>query len=484
MQQKPAIMDSEEFKKQAHLFVEWMGDYLENITDYPVKSTVSPGEIKGKLSDSCPVKGEDMSDIFKDFREIIMPGVTHWQHPSFHAYFPANSSYPSLLGEMLTAAMGLQCMMWDTSPAAAELEERVTCWLRDMTGLPSSWKGVIQDTASTATLVAILTARERLTDFRCNEKGLFDEKKMRVYCSAEAHSSVDKGVRIAGLGTDNLVKIPVDENLAMKPELLDKAIREDTEKGFLPLCTVAALGTTGTVAVDPVDEIGSICEKYNIWLHIDAAYAGSALILPEYRHMMKGVEKADSFVFNPHKWLFTNFDCSLYFVKECGSLKKTFSITPEYLKTGSEENVNNYRDWGIQLGRRFRALKLWFVLRSFGEEGLQKKLREHISIAGIFKNLLLKNGEFELTSPASFNVICFRWTPAGYSEEDYNELTRDLMTRINLSGKAFLSHTVVKGKYTIRMVAGQTNISVEHIEMLHQLLVETAEEIIRERKGG
>ncbi len=474
-------MTPDEFKKQAHMFVEWMGDYLENIDTYPVKPDIAPGNIKGKLPGSCPEKAEGMDEIFEDFLKIILPGVTHWQHPSFQAYFPANSSYPSLLGEMLTAAMGLQCMMWDTSPAATELEEEVTNWMRDMTGLPPSWEGVIQDSASSATLVALLTAREKLTGYKCNETGLYGFRKMRVYCSSEAHSSIDKGVKIAGLGSENLVKIPVDENLAMIPELLEKAIRDDLDRGFMPLCTVGALGTTGTVAVDPIAETAEICNRYNIWFHIDAAYAGSALILPEYRHLLKGIEMADSFVFNPHKWLFTNFDCSLYFVKESGSLKNTFAITPEYLKTGSGERVNNYRDWGIQLGRRFRALKLWFVLRSNGLEGLQKKLREHIRIADVFRKMITESGMFELTAPPSFNVVCFRWTPPDFSEEDYNKLTEKLLSEINLSGKAFLSHTIVEGKFTIRMVAGQTNVSVEHIEKLYELITGTAKGLVSKK---
>ncbi len=472
-------MDTNEFKKHGHNFVEWMGDYLENISRYPVKPGINPSEIKDQIPFSAPEEGEDMEKIFEDFLKIIVPGVTHWQHPSFFGYFPANSSYPSLLAEMLTAAMGLQCMMWETSPAATELEERMTQWLRDMAGLPESWEGVIQDSASSATLVALITAREAATGFKCNDKGVYKEKTMRIYCSTEAHSSIEKGVKAAGFGKENLVKIPVDGNMAMQPAQLENAIINDLEKGYMPLCVVGALGTTGTVAVDPLEKIAEICKKHKLWLHIDAAYAGSALILPEYRHLRKGVEYADSFVFNPHKWLFTNFDCSIYFVKDSGALKKTFEITPEYLKTDTGSSVNNYRDWGIQLGRRFRALKLWFVIRNLGAGGLREKLRYHISLAGLFKDYLLREGTFELTAPPAFNVVCFRWTPEGFAEKEYNNLTRRLLEEINRSGKAFVTHTMVEEKYTIRMVAGQTGTSEEHIDNLWNLIKTITHEITR-----
>ncbi|MBL4650573.1 MAG: aminotransferase class V-fold PLP-dependent enzyme, partial [Aureispira sp.] len=312
-------MNNKEFRKYAHQMVDWMADYFENIEEYPVKAQVQPKEIYNQLPEQAPLKGEEMSVIFKDFQDIILPGITHWQHPKFFAYFPANTSFPSILGEMLTATLGAQCMIWDTSPAAAELEERVMNWLRDLMGIPSSFEGVIQDTASTATLTAILSARERVTNFESNQNGIA-QNNFRVYCSTETHSSVEKAVKIAGLGKNNLVKIPVDEQLRMQPAALEKAIQEDFKNGYRPMCIVAAIGTTGTTAIDPLKEIANISQKFDIWLHVDAAYAGSALILPEFQWMIEGIEQIDSFVFNPHKWLLTNFDCSVYFIKDKESL--------------------------------------------------------------------------------------------------------------------------------------------------------------------
>ncbi len=309
-------MTSEEFRIKAHEFVDWMADYLSSIEEYPVKANVQPGEIYNKLPENPPETGESMDEIFKDFQNIIMPGITHWQSPNFFAYFPANSSYASILAEMLTATLGAQCMIWETSPAAAELEEKVMNWLIQMLGLPSGFEGVIQDTASTATLAALITAREKATQLRINEKGFKSEDKFRIYCSGETHSSIEKAVKIAGFGKENLVKIEVDENFRLKPDLLKESIERDIEQGYQPLSIVATIGTTGTTSSDPLEEIALISKKYNLWLHVDAALAGSALLLPEYRWMIKGIEQVDSFVFNPHKWLFTNFDCSAYFVRD------------------------------------------------------------------------------------------------------------------------------------------------------------------------
>jgi len=333
-------METAEFREWAHRLADWMADYYENIESFPVKSQVLPGEIMARLPMLPPVKSENMESIFSDFREIILPGITHWQSPDFYAYFPANGSFPSILGEMLTAALGAQCMIWETSPAAAELEERVMDWLKQMTGLPVSWSGVIQDTASTSTLAAILSARERYFDFRINEAGFASHEGLRVYCSTETHSSIEKAIKIAGIGRQHLVKVRVDEQFRMDADALRKAIINDIELGLKPCCVVATLGTTGTTSVDPLAEIAAICHEYNIWLHIDGAYGGTALLLPEYRWMIKGIEQADSFVFNPHKWMFTNFDCSAYFVKDKESLIRTFEILPEYLKTATRGKVN------------------------------------------------------------------------------------------------------------------------------------------------
>lgn len=466
-------MDNNEFRLQAHKLVDWMADYLENVSRYPVKSQVSPGDILKMLPSKAPAEGESMADIFSDFEKIIMPGITHWQSPKFFAYFPANASYPSLLGEMLTATLGAQCMKWETSPAAAELEEQVLEWLRKMIGLPEGFTGVIQDSASSATLASIITARERKGNFRINAEG-YAGNKYRVYCSSEAHSSIEKAVRIAGLGSNNLVKIAVDEDFRMIPAELDKQMTFDLEQGYIPLCVVAALGTTGSTAVDPLAGIGSICKKHNAWLHVDAAFAGSALILPEYRWMIEGIDLVDSFVFNPHKWLFTHFDCSAYYVRDRQSLVNTFSILPEYLRTNTQGKVNDYCDWGVQLGRRFRALKLWFVLRNFGVNALQEKLRNHIRLAGEFRDWLLQDERFELLAPLTFNVICFRLKPGNLSLEESNRKNEELLHRINSTGKMYITHTKLAGRYTLRMVIGQTNVEHKHIEEAFGLLLQLA----------
>ncbi|HLO91934.1 MAG TPA: aminotransferase class V-fold PLP-dependent enzyme, partial [Lentimicrobium sp.] len=356
------ITDPSEFRKEAHKMADRIADYYEQVEKLPVKSQVKPGDVISKLPPSAPETAEDMDAIMNDFDNIIMPGITHWQHPSFFAYFPANTSYPSILAEMLTATLAQQGMVWETSPAAAELEERMMEWLKKLCGLPESFTGVIQDTASASTLAALLTARERCSNWQINQQGFTDHNKYRVYCTTETHSSIEKAVRIAGFGSSNLVKIEVDDMFAMKPESLEWTVSADLKAGFVPCAVVATAGTTSCTAVDPVNEIGKICARFNVWLHVDGAYAGSAMVLPEMRQYIKGLELADSYVFNPHKWMFTNFDCSAYFVKDTEALIKTFEILPEYLKTSSRGQVNDYRDWGVALGRRFRALKLWFVL--------------------------------------------------------------------------------------------------------------------------
>ncbi len=465
------MMKNSEFRKYAHELVDWMADYLENVENYPVKSPVSPGEIIAQLPDAPPENPESFSQIMQDFEKIILPGVTHWQHPNFHAYFPANSSPPSVLAEMLTATLGLQCMIWQTSPAAAELEERTMQWLQQMLDLPREWHGVIQDTASTATLCSILTAREQHSDYRINQKGFAENPRFVVYCSEQTHSSIDKAVKIAGIGSDNLRKIAVDENYAMQPEALEAAIRADIAAGYHPLCVVATLGTTGSTAIDPLRPIGEICRRFGVWLHVDAAYAGTALILPEFRRMADGLELADTFVFNPHKWMFTNFDCSAYFVKDKGALIRTFEILPEYLKTSEDNRVNNYRDWGIQLGRRFRALKLWFVIRSYGVEGIRKKLRQHIYLAQQVVKWMTSHPDFELLAPAPLNAICFRYHPANIADEAIlNELNEKLLQRLNASGEVFLTHTKLNGRYTIRLIVGQTNVALKHVEKVWALI--------------
>ncbi len=464
----------EEFRKHAHQLVDWIADYYQQIEKYPVKSQVNPGDIIGQLPDHAPQEGTSFEEIFKDFQQVILPGITHWQSPNFYAYFPANASFPSLLGEMLMAALGTQCMIWETSPAAAELEEQVMRWLRDMIGLPKGFSGVIQDTASTATLCALLTAREKKTAYQTNEQGLQQAKRMRIYCSTETHSSVEKGIKIMGLGRENLVKIPVDEEQSIEIDSLREAIAQDMAAGYVPLCVVAALGTTGALAFDPLEGIAALCKEHKIWLHVDAAYAGSAFILPEYQHYLKGIEGVDSLVFNPHKWLMTHFDCSAYFVRDTEALVRTFSILPEYLKTSTRGKVNDYRDWGIPLGRRFRALKLWFVLRSFGVEGLQKTIRQHIDLTNELAEMINTENDFTL-KVQRMNLLAFCYQPEGFDDTDeLNNINQQLMDALNASGKMYLTHTKVEGQLLLRMVIGQTHVESRHVMDSWKLIQETA----------
>ncbi len=466
--------DLDAFREHAHRMVDKLVDYFRNIEKYPVKARVEPGEIISRLPDLPPKSGEAMEEIVRDFDRIILPGMTHWQSPNFFAYFPANSSYPSVLAEMLTATLGAQCMIWETSPAAAELEERMMEWLIRMTGLPSSWEGVIQDTASTATLAALLTAREQKSGYRINREGFRGDERYRIYASSETHSSVEKAVGIAGFGRENLVHCNVRDDLALDPADLERRIKKDLEQGYTPLAVVATLGTTSTTAVDPLREIAPIARRHDLWLHIDAALAGSALILPEYRWMIEGIGEADSFVFNPHKWLFTNFDCSAYFVRDKEALIRTFEILPEYLKTGTRGKVNDYRDWGIPLGRRFRALKLWFVIRSFGVEGLQKMLREHLRLARWVKEQVDEHPRFERLAPVPLNTVCFRYAPEGAGEEELDRLNAALLKMVNETGKAYFTHTRVRGKYAIRFMVGQTHTRERHVRAAWQLITDIA----------
>ncbi|PLX02731.1 MAG: aspartate aminotransferase family protein [Marinilabiliales bacterium] len=458
--------------------IDWLEEYFRELEKYPVKSLSKPGDIYNQIPPLPPESGENYDAIFQDVNKKIIPGITHWQHPMFMAYFPANSSEPSLMAEMITAGMGAQCMKWETSPAAAELEERMMQWLRQMIGLPEVFEGVIQDSASSATLCSILTAREKFSNYNINKYGYSGMPKYRVYCSDQAHSSIERAVRIAGIGSANLVKVAVNDDFSMNTSSLEEQIQKDLKEGLMPLCVVSALGTTSTTAVDDINRIGDLCEKYRVWHHVDAAYSGSALILPEYKNLIHGVEKADSFVFNPHKWLFTNFDCSAYFVKDKHALINTFSLIPEYLNTGDQDVVNDYSNWGVPLGRRFRALKLWFVIRHFGVEGLKNKLKAHIEFAHNLKHEIQEHKDFEILAPALFNVICFRYLPAGVdTNEEINRINKLLLEKINQSGKLFLSHTVLNGKYTIRIVTGQTNLTREHVDQAWRIILREAEEL-------
>ncbi len=467
-------MDKELFRGFGYKFVDWVVEYLEQVEKYPVKSRVEPGWIKNQIPSSPPEKGEAMELIFKDFQDIILPGITHWQHPGWFAYFPANNSPPSVLAELLTAGIGAQCMIWQTSPAAAELEEVVMEWLKKMLGLPEGMEGCIQDTASTATLCALLTARERATGFQSNLKGL--REPLTVYASQETHSSIEKDVKIAGFGKEYLRYIPTDDCFAMIPHKLEEAILEDKAQGFKPTCVVATIGTTSSTAVDPLEPIGEICSRHQVWLHVDAAFAGTAAILPEKREILRGAEHMDSFVFNPHKWMFTNFDCSAYFVKDPGLLIRTFEIHPEYLKTGVDAKVKNFRDWGIQLGRRFRALKLWFVIRTYGVEGLREMIREHLRLAQLFKGFVEEDPRFELMAPVNFSLVCFRFND-GRPDDRLDQINEKIIEQVNSSGRVFLTHTSLGGKYTIRMAIGQRTTREDHVRKAWDIIRESAEKV-------
>jgi aromatic-L-amino-acid decarboxylase len=468
-------MKNEDFRRAGYQFVDWIADYFENVEKYPVVSRVEPGDIKKMIPAVPPARGEAMEAIFRDFENILMPGVTHWQHPGWFGYFPANNSPASVLGELLTAGLGAQCMVWQTSPAAAELEEVVLDWLRQMIGLPEGFSGVIQDTASTATLCALLSARERATGYDGNESGL--TRPLAVYASEEAHSSVDKGVRIAGFGKKNLRRIPTDARFALIPEKLEEAIVRDRDGGLVPACVVATAGTTSSGAIDPLRPIGEICRRQGVWLHVDAAWAGTAALLPDKRWVLDGAELADSLVFNPHKWMVTNFDCSAYFVRDPAALIRTFEIHPEYLKTGVDAKVKNYRDWGIQLGRRFRALKLWFVVRSYGVEGLQAMVGEHLRLAGLIKDWVEADSRFELLAPADLALVCFRLND-GRDEPALNELNRRFLAEINAAGPVFLTHTTLRGKYTLRFVVGQRTTEERHVRGAWDIITAAAARVL------
>ncbi len=465
-------MEKESFRQYGYKFVDWVVDYFADIEKFPVKPPVAPGDIRKRLPAAPPTEGESMERIFQDFQEIVLPGITHWQHPSWFAYFPANNSPPSVLAELLTAGIGAQCMVWQTSPSAAELEEVVLDWLRQILGLPEGMTGVIQDTASTATLVALLSARERVTNYTANVTGI--RERLTVYASEETHSSIEKGVKIAGYGRENLRHIPTDKQFAMIPEKLEEAVVADKNRGFVPACVVGTVGTTSSTAVDPLGEIGKICRNHDVWFHVDAAFSGTAAILPEKKWMLDGMEFVDSFVFNPHKWMLTNFDCSAYFVRDEGALIRTFEIHPEYLKTGVDAEVKNYRDWGIQLGRRFRALKLWFVIRSYGVEGLQKIVREHIRLAEIVRDWVKQDERFELMAPVTVSLVCFRLND-GRSEKELNELNKEFLDRLNRTGKLLLTQTSLRGKYVLRMSIAARLTEERHVREAWKLIQSTAE---------
>ncbi|HEY0426256.1 MAG TPA: aminotransferase class I/II-fold pyridoxal phosphate-dependent enzyme [Pyrinomonadaceae bacterium] len=465
-------MSAADFRRFGHEIVDWIAEYFENIESFPVLSQNEPNELKNALPKSAPQAGEDFADVLRDVDELILPAVTHWNHPNFHGLFSTSTSSVGVFGEMLAAAFDMKAMLWRTSPASTELEEVVLDWLRQMMNLPGDFKGIIYDTASVSTLHAIAVARERL-NLRIREEGMSgraDLPLLRVYCSEHVHSSIDKAVIMLGLGQKSLRKIPTNERFEMDVEKLSGAIEDDVRNGFLPFCVVPTIGTTSSSSVDDVERIADVCEKHNLWLHVDTAYAGATAIVPEFQKFFKGLERADSIVTNPHKWLFTPFDLSVLFVKDLDLLKKTFSLVPEYLKTN--ETVTNQMDYGIQLGRRFRSLKFWFILRYFGRQGLIDRIREHCRLARLFASWVEESENFEMLAPVPFALVCFRACPK--TVDDLDVFNENLMNEINASGKAYLSHTKLGGKFTLRLSVGSIRVEERHIRKVWNLLNEVA----------
>jgi aromatic-L-amino-acid/L-tryptophan decarboxylase len=471
-------MTPEQFRAEGKKVIDWIADYYENIEKYPILSQVKPGEIKASLPGNPPQKGESMEDMMHDLDEKIMPGITHWQSPNFYAYFPSNTSFPSILGDLISSGLGVQGMIWATSPSATELETRVLDWLTDMMGMPEKFKststggGVIQDTASTSSLTAMIAARERATKFQSNKTGI--QPKLVAYISTQTHSSLEKAAKIIGIGSENLRLIDVDEKFAMRTDLLKEQIQKDKAAGFTPFFICAALGTTSSNAIDPIKEIGEIARKENCWFHIDAAMSGTAMLCPEFRHFQEGVDLADSYCFNPHKWMFTNFDCDVFWVANRQDLINTFSILPEYLRNKATESgeVFDYRDWHVQLGRRFRSLKLWFVIRHYGVEGLKFHIRKHIELAQKFTEWIRQSEDFEIFVEPPFNLVCFRHKVG----DDFN---MKLMNAVNQTGKAYFTHTKLNGQVVLRMSIGQTNTEEKHVKATWDLI----EKIARDMKS-
>jgi len=466
-------MTPEEFRRQGHAVVDWIADYYGRIESFPVLSQVKPGEIRASLPLSPPARGESFDTILADVDKLILPGITHWQSPNFFAYFPCNASGPAILGDLLSSGFGVQGMLWATSPACTELETHVLDWLVPMLGLPekflssSTGGGVIQDTASSASLCALLAGRERATNYQSNARGC--DGKLVAYCSTQTHSSVEKAAKVAGIGASNLRAIAVDDKFAMRPHQLAQQIAQDKAAGLVPCFVCATVGTTSSNAIDPVPDIARICREHGIWLHVDAAMSGTAALCPEFRHIHAGVEQADSYCFNPHKWMFTNFDCDVFYVADRKALIHTLSVLPEYLRNQATESgaVIDYRDWHIPLGRRFRALKLWLVLRHYGIEGLQHHIRDHIALAQEFAGWVRADDRFELAAPAPLNLVCFR-LKAG------DAAAQSLMERLNRSGELYLTHTKLNDRFTLRMSIGGTNTQRRHVERAWKRIREEA----------
>ena len=469
-------MKTDEFKKQGYKVIDWLADYYEHVEEYPVLSQVEPGDIRSKLPEKAPNTGRAHDEILNDMN-ILMPGITHWQSPNFHAFFPCATSGPAILGDLISTGLGVNGMSWATSPACTELETHILDWLVDMMDLPVKFKsnskggGVIQDTASSASLVALLCSREKASNGRTNENG--SNGDFIAYTSSQAHSSIEKAVKIAGIGKNNMRMVDVDQNFSMDSSHLRQLIEKDISNGLKPIFVCATVGTTSSTAIDPVNEIGKICKEFGIWLHVDAAMAGPAALCKEYRFINDGLNYADSYNFNPHKWMLTSFDCSIFYVADRSQLINTMSILPEYLKnkTSTSESVFDLRDWGIPLGRRFRALKLWHVINYYGVSGLQEFIRTHMENTKILRSWIEKEKDFEIVTPTPLTLICFRHTKG-------NNFTEKLLNTINESGKAYMTHTKLNDQYIIRFSVGQTSTTIDHLKETWNYIVKTSKGMI------
>lgn len=487
----PALgdMSKADFQRFGHELIDWIADYLEHAEDLPVMAQIQPGDLKSQLPTAPPLKGEAMEQIIADVDRLIVPALTHWNHPSFFAYFATSTSAPGIFGELLSAAFDNKAMLWRTSPASTELEEVTLDWLRQMMGLDAGYSGIIYDTASVSSMHAIAAAREGV-ELRIREEGMSgrtDLPLLRVYVSEQAHSSIEKGVITLGLGQRGLRKIPTDAEFRMDTNALADAIDEDKQNGYVPFCIVATVGTTSTSSIDPVADIIPIGEKHAMWLHIDAAYAGSAAVVPELRHIMNGCERADSVAVNPHKWLFTPFDCSVLYCRHMDLLRKAFSLVPEYLRTPEQEKVRSGSDYGVQLGRRFRALKLWMIIRYFGHEGLAARIREHCRLAKLFAAWIEEDPNWELMAPTPLALVCFRACPATDApdgqkhEARLNVLNEAIMHGVNATGKALLSHTKLNDKLTLRLSIGNIRTTEKHVRQVWELLNEQLKLLVESR---
>jgi aromatic-L-amino-acid decarboxylase len=471
-------MSPAEFRRMGHAAIDWIADYCERVESLPVLSRAKPGEIRAALPARPPERGEPFEAVLEDLNQRILPGITHWQSPNFFAFFPANASGPAILGDLISSGLGVQGMLWSTSPACTELETHVLDWMAEMLSLPADFRstgrggGVIQDSASSAALCALIAARERTTGLVSNERGC--DGRLTAYTSSQAHSSIEKGVKVAGIGRENLRLIDVDSAMALQPEQLGRRIEADRREGFLPFFVAATIGTTSSNGMDPIRAIGRICREQGLWLHVDGAMAGTAAVCPEFRHFQEGLELADSYCFNPHKWMFTNFDCDCFYVADRRPLIQALSILPEYLRNQATESgaVIDYRDWQIPLGRRFRALKLWFVIRHYGVEGLRWHVRRHVALAQEFARWVQTDPRFELAVPPPLNLVCFRHR-AG------DALNQALMDRLNGSGELFLTHTRLQDRLTLRMCIGQTRTEQRHVERAWRRICEAAAELER-----